>query len=124
MDFKVYFLQIPIPVIWHKYLYHTNTDIDFFLNVLPILHFQPIPKPIPIYNILFILNRYRLLSHLADTGIGIGITDVNRYRLNSNLFKKQLPIDIAILINSPFKISIFENSNNNNPKYMIISASI
>ena len=33
MDIKVYFLQIPIPVIWYKYLYHTDTEIDVFLFV-------------------------------------------------------------------------------------------
>jgi hypothetical protein len=67
----------------------------FFLNltdikpILTLLHLQPIPKPIPISNLLFISNRYRyrLLLHLTvsdtDTGIGIGIADVNRYRSNS-----------------------------------------
>ena len=38
MDIKVYFLQIPIPVIWYKYLYHTDTDtdIDVFFYLLPL----------------------------------------------------------------------------------------
>jgi hypothetical protein len=86
----------------------------FFLNLLPILtdiepiltllHFQP--KPIPISNLLYISNRYRLLSHLTDTdtdtGIGIGITDVNRYRSNSNE-----PIYIvSVLFEDNLKISL------------------
>jgi hypothetical protein len=82
---NICFIPIPIPIL--MFFLIVLTILNDVKPILTLLHFQPIPKPILISNLLFISNRYRLLSHLTDTdtdiGIGIGITDVNRYRSNS-----------------------------------------
>jgi hypothetical protein len=113
LGFPFYFLPIPIPIL--VCFFHLLSILTYIEPIITLLHFQPILKPIPISNLLFISNRYRyqLLSHLTDTntdtGIGIGITDVNRYRSNSNFLDHPIlicPVTFAYCTSFEYFMSI------------------